>query len=134
MMLQQSTHKRMRRNAFTLMEVLVVVAILVVLAGIGIGVFAYLDSSKEKAAQLQIKNLETAVTSYKLDHGSFPDSLQVLTVPTDGKAALLEQKDLVDPWGRQFMYDQSKPSPKGVPLIYSQGANPGSSKPIANHQ
>jgi general secretion pathway protein G len=134
MILQQSNRKPTRRNAFTLMEVLVVVAILVVLAGIGIGVFAYLDSSKEKAAQLQIRNIETAVVNYKMDHGSFPDSLQVLTVPQDGKAAYLEQKDLMDPWGRQFQYDQSKPSPKGYPLISSQGANPGSSKPIANHQ
>ena len=51
MMLRQSDRKRTRRNAFTLMEVLVVVAIIVVLTGIGIGVFAYLDSSKEKIAK-----------------------------------------------------------------------------------
>lgn len=135
MMLQQRRHrKRHARTGFTLMEVLVVVAILVVLAGIGIGVFAYLDSSKEKAAQLAIKNLETAVMKYKLDHGEFPPDLQTLTVPTEGKPAYLEKKDLLDPWNHPYQFDPSKKSPTGRPLISSQGVNPGSSPPIQNWQ
>jgi general secretion pathway protein G len=132
MMLQQSDPKRTRRNGFTLMEVLVVVAILIVLAGIGVAVFGYLESSKEKAAQLQIRNIETAVTKYNLDHGQFPESLQILATPQEGHHAYLEAKDLYDPWNRPYVYDPSKTSPTGKPLIMSQGANPGSSQTIQN--
>ena len=133
MQLRTLDQVRRRRPGFTLMEVLVVVAILVVLAGIGVMVFRYLDESKEKIAKVNLKNLETAVTAYKLSHGNYPDSLQELTQPTDGKAAYLETKSLIDPWNRQYVYDPSTTNPQsGMPLIYSQGANPGSSPQIRN--
>jgi len=114
------------RTGFTLMEVLVVVAILVILAGISIGLFAFLDQGKEGAAKLQIANLEKAVKAYSMGHnGNFPGSLQELTQMEGGKKAYLDHKDLLDPWNRPFVYDQNQTSPKGDPLIYSQGANPG---------
>jgi general secretion pathway protein G len=125
MILQRRQTTRSLRAAFTLMEVLVVVAILVVLAGIGVGVFKYLDDSKEKVAQMGIKNLESAVIAYKLNHGNFPDSLQMLTQSEGGKSAVLEEKDLLDPWQRPYQYDHNQLSRTGRPLIYSQGANPG---------
>jgi len=114
------------RAAFTLMEVLVVVAILVILAGIGVAVFRYLDDSKEKIAKVAIKNIETATNQYKLNpnHGAYPDNLSVLAMPEDGKPAYLEEKDLLDPWGRPFQYDPNQTNRTGRPLIYSQGANP----------
>ena len=132
MQLRTDTHVRNRRAAFTLMEVLVVVAILVVLAGIGVMVFRYLDDSKERIALIGCKNLETAVNSYKLNHNNFPESLEMLTQPTEGKAAYIEEKALFDPWNRPYVYEPQTLSKTGVPRIYSQGANPGSSQPIAN--
>jgi general secretion pathway protein G len=133
MQLRTSTRNHLRRrSAFTLMEVLVVVAILVVLAGIGIGVYRYLDESKEKIAAAGVKNLETAANSYKLSHGDFPESLAVLTQPSEGKPAYLEERALYDPWNRQYVYDPAQQSRTGMPLIYSQGANPGTSAPIRN--
>jgi len=122
-----------RRAAFTLMEVLVVVAILVVLAGIGVAVFRYMDTAREGAAKVGVVNLEKAVMAYYLDHqNNFPDSLSVLAVPSEGKAAYVEMKDLRDPWNREYVYDHSQMSPTGKPLVMSQGANPGQSKPIRN--
>jgi len=114
------------------MEVLVVVAILVVLAGIGIGVYRYLDDAKEKAALVGAKGLETACNSYKLDHGDFPESLAVLAQPSEGKPAYCEEKHLYDPWNRPYMYDHTQLSRTGMPSIWSQGANPGQSQPIRN--
>ena len=132
MQLRITNRNRSRRHAFTLMEVLVVVAILVVLAGIGVMVFRYLDESKEKIAMVGTKNLETAVTAYKLKHGNYPESLQELAVPSEGLPAYIDAGKLMDPWNRPYAYDPSQMSPTGMPLIYSQGANPGQSQPIRN--
>jgi general secretion pathway protein G len=130
MKLQQRIRNR-RREAFTLMEVLVVVAILVVLAGIGIVVFRYLSESKEKIAKMGIKNLEVAVTAYKLSHGDFPESLELLIQPGEGKAAYTTPEKLIDPWERPYQYDLNQRNPRtGEPLIYSLGEVPGTSKPI----
>jgi general secretion pathway protein G len=129
---QLRIQNRNRRHAFTLMEVLVVVAILVVLAGIGVMVFRYLDDSKERIAFAGAKNIETAVNQYKMNNGNFPESLQILAEPSEGKAAYLEEKSLFDPWNRPYQYDPSQLSKTGVPLITSQGANPGASAPIRN--
>jgi general secretion pathway protein G len=117
-----------RRAAFTLMEVLVVVAILVVLAGIGVVVFRYLDDSKEKIAKIQIKNLEGVIGNFKITDpsGDFPPNLEVLTQPIDNKPAYLDAEKLMDPWQRPYVYDPNQRNPNtGVPLIYSQGQNPG---------
>lgn len=125
MMLRTHNQKR-RRVAFTLMEVLVVVAILVVLAGIGIGVFYYLDSSKENIAKVQMRNIENVLQNYKMTHGDYPPSLQVLTIPENGKAAPLTQQQILDPWNRPYVYQPSTLNPSTqIPLLYSQGVNPG---------
>jgi type II secretory pathway pseudopilin PulG len=115
------------------MEVLVVVAILVVLAGIGIGVFYYLDTAKDRAAYAQIRNLEVAVETYRIANGSYPDNLHILTERQDDKPAPLSEQNIMDPWTREYQYEPTNLHPKtGKPRIYSQGANPGTSKQIAN--
>jgi type II secretory pathway pseudopilin PulG len=116
------------------MEVLVVVAILVILAGIGVMVFRYLEESKERIAAMGVKKLEQAAVAYKLNNQNYPETLAVLAQPTDGKAAYIEAKDLYDPWNREYQYDPAQLSPTGMPLISSQGANPGQSPPIRNWQ
>lgn len=109
------------RGGFTLMEVLVVVAILVILASVGsVAVFKYLDDAKESNARLQIANIETAVKAYKISHGDFPSSLEVLTVPDGGKPAALDRNDITDPWGNEFQYQPQAVSSKGIPKIATQ--------------
>src|SRR5262245_24972404 len=126
---------RRNRAGFTLMEVLVVVAILVILAGVGsVAVFGYLEESKAKTARIQIKTLEDAVSNYKLNHGDFPASLEILTRSEDGRPATLEANQVMDPWGREYGYEPANLSATGKPLIYSQGGNPGNpSSRISNH-
>jgi general secretion pathway protein G len=134
MQLRTPDHNRLRRRpGFTLMEVLVVVAILVVLAGVGIGVFYYLDSSKDRIAAIQIRNIESAVEGYRALNGNYPDSLAILTEPQDDKPAPLSDQQLMDPWNHPYVYEPQTRHPKTQkPLLYSQGANPGVSKPIRN--
>lgn len=89
------------------------------------------EADKVKAARVALTTIEKAIDVYKLNHGDYPESLDVLTAPTNDKPALLEAKALLDPWNRKFVYDLEQRFPKtGKPLIYSQGAEPGKSAPI----
>lgn len=116
-----------RRSAFTLMEVLVVVAIIFILASVStVVVFRYLGESQEKIAKTAIKNIETACEAYKLSTGEYPQSLDLLTQPLNNKPAALEDAALIDPWQRPYQYDPASRNPKtGRPRIFSQGAEPG---------
>src|SRR6516225_6984694 len=100
------------RMAFTLMEVLVVVAILVVLAGVG-GVYytKYLNDAKISAARLQVKAISTAVGTYQIKHGEWPANLSVLIEKeSDGSQPYLEPDALKTPWGTMYQYDPSGPN------------------------
>jgi general secretion pathway protein G len=100
------TSRRRDRGAFTLMEMLVVVAIIVMLAGVGAwGYMRYLEQARESTAKLQITHLSEAVEAYKVTEGEYPESLQALTQRTDSKAAALEAKDLLDPWQQPYVYE-----------------------------
>ncbi len=130
-MVQSKVRIRVRAG-FTLMEVLVVMAILVVLAGTG-GVFymKYLEDAKKDAAQIGVANLDQAVNAYKTNQrisgGDYPASVEELTRPSaDGSPAALEVKALIDPWGRPYVYERENRNPlTGKPHIYSNGPNPG---------
>ena len=102
-----------RRAGFTLLEVLVVVAILVILAGVGVvATTKYLEDARKKQAQLQCKSLVQACETYYLDAQSghqYPETLQQLIQPfggTGGTGSLLKngQNDLIDPWGQPYQY------------------------------
>lgn len=124
------THRRVVRHAFTLMEMMIVVAIIVMLAGIA--AYSYmssLESARENTAKLQITHLQEAVMSYNLDNGSFPDSLQVLTQSEEGRHARIEAKDLNDPWGKPYTFEPGNLSPTGTPRIST--TSPGG-KAISN--
>jgi general secretion pathway protein G len=116
----QARTRAVARGAFTLMEVLVVVAILVVLAGVGGVVYMrYLDKAKEDKARIDVNTLDEAVQAFKIENGDFPDSLLVLTQPTDNKPAALRETALLDPWNNQYQYQKDQRDPTGRPHIFA---------------
>jgi general secretion pathway protein G len=131
MQVPRTTHRRSAARAFTLMEVLVVVAIIVVLAGIGTVAFRYLADAKESECKLKIKTAETAVMGYYYKHQVFPENLEILTQRIDGSTAYLRPEDVRDPWGRPLVYEPNNLSSTGSPRIYSNG-DPASPKMISN--
>src|SRR5262245_49420318 len=95
------------RSAFTLLEVLIVVAILVVLAGVGgVTYMKFLEESREDAAFTKIKTIETVALGINTRSGSFPQTLAEMAQPSaDGGQPALEAEYLKDPWGKEFQYD-----------------------------
>src|SRR6266852_1802581 len=91
------------RGGFTLMELLVVVAILVVLAGAAVPMYLkYLDDAKASMAWTNAKTLEHVADTYSVKMGNYPASLQELAQPgSDGKP-YIEPQGLLDPFGHEY--------------------------------
>lgn len=94
-------------------------------------IFCMIERTKHKVAWGDTETIEKAVMAYKMDTGFFPDGLQTLTIPQNGRPAFLEPKQLIDPWGRPYIYKPQNLSPTGKPKIYSQGP-PKANQPISN--
>jgi len=115
---------------FTLVELLVVLAILTLLAGlVGPRVLGQLGGAKSKTAAVQIADIDKALELFKLDVGRFPST-------EEGLAALAERPPTVaagwagpylkgaipnDPWGRAYKYQG--PGASGAVEIISLGAD-----------
>lgn len=112
------------RSGFTLMEMLVVVAIIVTLAALGGYYFLErAEDAKRDVAKMQTKELQKAVETYKLDNDDFPASLDVLLQRNaGGRGPWLQRLDaLTDPWGNPYQYNPTGPNNGGiVPDIWAE--------------
>jgi general secretion pathway protein G len=114
--------RRRRRGGFTLIEILLVVAIIAMLASlVAVNIPKYIQSSRISAARGQISNFDTGINAYLLEHGKYPPTLEALTAGDEPVMASLP----ADPWqnpykyaypGRHppFKYDISSYGPDGV--------------------
>jgi general secretion pathway protein G len=121
-------------RGFTLIELMVVIVILGILAGLIIPrIMGRPEEAKRLKANLQIESLETAIKLYKLDNGMYPDTEQGLQAlveePETGtlsknwrKGGYLEKGKVPrDPWGNEFVY--LSPGVHGEYDIISYGAD-----------
>ncbi len=96
---------RATRRAFTLLEVLVVVAIIVMLAGIG-GYFIIqrYEDAKISFAKTRARDIEAKIGTYYVNNGVYPQNgIQDLVVTQpNGMQPLLPQEAVLDPWGKPF--------------------------------
>ena len=105
------TQKRCREAGFTLIELMIVIAILGLMAYmVAPRLMGVMGKAKPKLASTDIKNLETALDLFYLDVGRYPtdeEGLKALTqkpenLPNWGGSYL--KKPPKDPWGRDYVY------------------------------
>lgn len=118
------------RAGFTLLELLVVLVILGLLAGlVGPRVMKYLGGAKSDTARLQVADLSAALDMYKIEVGRYPttdEGLEALVQQPTGagnwNGPYLKKKQLPkDPWGRDYYY--RSPGEHGEFDLYSLGAD-----------
>lgn len=99
-------------NGFTLIEILVVMAIIGMLAVmVAPNIFNQQAGAQRDAALSQISSLEAALDTYRLDVGEYPDSLEGLRDDDSGRASwngpYLRRDVPLDPWGNEYVYDST---------------------------
>ena len=123
---------RARIRAFTLIEVMVVVAILAVLAALIVPkVMSRPDEARVVAARQDIANLLQALKLYRLDNLRYPTTEQGLAalvtrptippVPPNWKPGGYLERLPRDPWGNPYQY--LSPGLRGEVDVFSFGAD-----------
>lgn len=104
-------------GGFTLLELLVVVAIVGLLAAyVGPKYFSQIGRSEQALAKAQIESFHKALGAYRLDVGNFPST-------EDGLKALLTKPATAAKWAGPYLSKAVPPDPWGQPYVYrSPGA------------
>lgn len=138
-MKKTGTDKPQGQSGFTIMEVLVVLIIITILAGIvGVNVLPKLGESKVKAAQVQLKNLKAAVNLYRVEQHHVPDQSEGLRALVECPTGLdrknrypeggyLDSSEVpLDPWGQAYIYLQPGRKDQRFEIIsYGADGEPG---------
>jgi len=124
--MKQTAKSYRKIKGFTLVELLIVMAILALLAGlVGPTLWNKLGGAKTGVAATQIKSIGTALDSYRLDMGKYPKVLDDLVKNNSGKNRWNGPyiKSLPkDPWDNEYQYQKPGKHNKDYDL-YSLGAD-----------
>lgn len=124
---------RAKQRGITLVELLVVLAIIALISGIVVvNVLPERDRAAVRTAKIDIGVIETALDQYRLDMFNYPTTEQGLEalsrVPADVNrpenyrpGGYLKSDALVDPWGNPYQYQI--PGERGAFDLFSLGAD-----------
>jgi general secretion pathway protein G len=127
---------RRQSAGFTLLELLVVVAIIGLLAAfVGPRLFGNVSKSEITTAKAQIEAFSRALESYRIDTGNFPDTalgLQALVVkPADTpkwNGPYLQKEVPLDPWGHAYTYKRPGANNRDFEIVsFGRDGSPGGS-------
>lgn len=99
-----------RSRAFTLIELLAVIAILGLIAAFAVPqVLKWVSGARSDSARIQIEALGASIDLYRLEVGSFPPTLEALVDKPTGldrwNGPYLKKKTIPkDPWGNDYIY------------------------------
>ncbi len=97
------------KRGFTLVELLVVVAILGILATIAIqNIGGNIDDTNKTAAQASVRSIDDAVVTYKIKHKKLPNSVRDLIDDSGDKEPILKGGEgaIQDPWGTEYKLEK----------------------------
>ena len=106
-------HRAANRGAFTLIEFIVIATIIGILAALIVPRFVgRIGSTKQSVAKANLNTIEMKVLEFQTDCGRLPTSqegLRVLVQPPGDvgnkwKGPYVKEKDIIDPWEREFRY------------------------------
>lgn len=101
---------RRQMSAFTLIELLAVIAILGLIAAFAVPqVLKWVSGARSDSARIQIEALGGSIDLYRLEVGSYPPTLEALVEKPQGVARwngpYLKKRVLPkDPWGNDYIY------------------------------
>jgi general secretion pathway protein G len=108
-------HARTHERGFTLIEIMAVVLIIGLLTTlVGIAIVPQIDKSRAATARAQLKMLDAAIETYRMDTAVFPTTEQGLQAliqePPEARnyqpgGYLRERRIPLDPWGNAYQYE-----------------------------
>ncbi len=127
--------RRTNRVAFTLLEVLLVLAILVVLASLAVGVFSGSQNKANKdAAQHEVTQFSNDANLYKLHTGFWPPTLEDLkdnvSTMDNWNGPYTKKNNFLDPWDQP--YEIVGPDQYDSTLIIRSLGKPGDNQEIVS--
>ena len=127
--------KSLRRDGFTLLEIMVVVLIIgLLMTVLATNLFKRLGGAQADIARLQVTKLSQQLELYKLDNGTYPSAdqgLEALVHEPTGEprprrypaGGYVSSKDLEDPWHNPFKYDRPGKNNAQSFDLYSYGGD-----------
>lgn len=129
-MIRRRARRRGGEAGYSLMEILIGLAIIALLIGVaGPRIFALFERGKQKVALIQIEQIQASLDLYRLDLRRYPTAEEglaaLMTRPGGGAAQwsgpyLDKASGLTDPWGNPYEYSPSGP---GAYKLVSRGAD-----------
>lgn len=123
-MIFRSDDNRRNERGFTLIELMLVIVILGILAGVAVtNLTGVGEDARKTKARTDIAAIQTALGMYEVQMGTYPgddEGIQALCEKTDEHRAFLQQMP-IDPWGQPYNYRQESENGLDGPDIWSNG-------------
>lgn len=127
--------KRRQERGVTLLEMIVVLIIIAIIAGlVGVRLVSQVDRSKTIAAKAQVEMLNSAIESLRIDIGRLPtqeEGLSFLISPpakaTNWFGPYIDGDLPTDPWGRPYVYAPAPDAKSFYLYSFGEDGTPGGS-------
>ncbi len=128
---ERSRRRRPAGRGFSLVEVMIVLVIIGLLAGVvTLNVRTYLIKAKQNTARREIATICDALETFYAETGRYPsneEGLELLTQPGDRFPEALLKGRPTDPWGNPYQYDHpGRSGPYDVICFGADGREGGS--------